>query len=187
MSGKKLENELVEHCAPTLAGLKSAGLFRYFYEDKEKTRKEVQQVNELLNERGVYVEALLWDKNSALIYTYRFRHLQKELEKADTRKLLEEYGYDNYDVESCICHLKARLRNYTCFPHEIGIFLGYPLADVKGFIENNGQNCKCCGMWKVYCNETETEKLFQKLKKCSEIYLKVFLDGRNLMQLTVCS
>ncbi len=187
MNYKKLENGLIEHCAPTLAGLKSASLFRYFYESRERARKELKEVNELLNDRGVYVEVLLWNENAALVYTYRFSHLQRELEKTGTRELLEEYGYQNNDVESCIRRLKRKLCNYTCFPHEIGIFLGYPLEDVKGFIENSGQNCKCSGLWKVYCNEKETVKLFHKLKKCSEIYLQVFSEGRNLVQMTVCA
>lgn len=183
----KLEKGLVEHCAPTLASLKSAGLFRYFYEEKERALQELREVNEQLNERGVYVEALLWNEESILIYAYRFSHLQRELKSSDAKRILAEYGYEKFDVESCICHLKERLHHYTCFPHEIGLFLGYPPEDVKGFIENKGENCKCCGLWKVYCNETETEKLFQKLKKCSEIYRKVFLGGRDLTQMTVCA
>ena len=83
--------------------------------------------------------------------------------------------------------LHNRLRDYACFPHEIGIFLGYPLDDVVGFIENRGQNCKCCGLWKVYCNESETRKLFDKLEKCTRIYLRVFSEGRTIRQMTVCA
>lgn len=30
-----------------------------------------------------------------------------------------------------------------------GLFLGYPLEDVKGFIENNGRNCKSCGVFRI--------------------------------------
>lgn len=187
MNSRRLENGLIEHCAPTLAGLKSAGLFRYFYEDEAWAKKELEAVNRLLNARGVYVEALLWDKNAVLIYAYRYSQLQKELNKPEVMDLLKEYGYCNGNVEDCIAHLKSRLYHYNCFPHEIGMFLGYPLEDVKGFIENGGQNCKCCGLWKVYCDENEKIKLFRKFKKCSEIYMQVFLSGRNLVQMTVCA
>lgn len=44
------------------------------------------------------------------------------------------------------------------FPHEIGIFLGYPIWDVEGFIEHKGQNYKFCGYWKVY-QDVEGAKL----------------------------
>jgi len=86
----------------------------------------------------------------------------------------------------CIENLQERLRSSSDFPHEIGLFLGYPLEDVRGFIENAGQNCKCTGCWKVYCNECETVKLFMKYKKCKDIYTKLFENrGRSVWELTV--
>ena len=68
------------------------------------------------------------------------------------------------DKGSCLERLKSRLMHTDEFPHEIGIFLGYPLDDVKGFIDNAGQNSKCTGCWKVYCNECEAIKTFAKFK-----------------------
>lgn len=187
MNGKNLENELIGHCAPTLAGLKSANLFRYFYTDRKTAEREIATVNRLLNSRGVYVEALHWKENSILIYAYRVSHLQRELSDLKAKELLITYGYDQFDVESCISHLRDRLKDFDCFPHEIGIFLGYPLEDVKGFIENGGKNCKCCGMWKVYCDEKAKVQLFHKFQRCTDIYQQVFSEGRNLVQMTVCA
>ena len=65
-----LESRLIEHCAPTLAGMKAAGLFNYFYQEKQVILNELDMVNEMLNQCGVYVEALLWRSDSVLIYTY---------------------------------------------------------------------------------------------------------------------
>lgn len=186
MKENRIENGLIENCAPTLAGMKSAGLFSYSYEGKTHVREELKEINGRLNDRGVYVEVLLWREKSVLIYTYRRGQLKQELERPGVMELLAKYGYPENGVDECIGHLKKRLYHYTCFPHEIGLFLGYPLEDVKGFIENSGRNCKCCGLWKVYCNEAEKEKLFDKLKKCSEIYRQVFSEGRSLTQMTVC-
>lgn len=188
MNGRRLENGLIEHCAPTLAGMKCAGLFRYFYDDRNEAVKEIEEINGLLNQRGVYVEALRWDDNAVLIYTYRLNQVQKELNDPEVMDLLASYGYPGNDAGSCIRYLEGRLyRAGCCFPHEIGVFLGYPLEDVKGFIANGGRNCKCCGLWKVYCNEKEKLQLFHKLKRCSEIYLQVFSEGRDLVQMTVCA
>ncbi|MDD6639300.1 MAG: DUF3793 family protein [Lachnospiraceae bacterium] len=187
MSGKNLQNGLIEHCAPTLAGLKSANLFRYFFDSEEDTEREIEEVNRLLNGRGVYVEALQWVEKAVLIYTYRFSHLQRELNNPEAEEMLLYYGYPGNDITNCITHLKTRLLSDTCFPHEIGIFLGYPLEDVKGFIVNKGKNCKCCGLWKVYGDETDKIQQFHKLKKCTEIYQQVFAEGRKLEQMTVCA
>lgn len=51
------------------------------------------------------------------------------------------------------------------FPHEVGLFLGYPLDDVTGFIEQKGKNYKCCGIWKVYGNEKQTQMLFPETEE----------------------
>ena len=65
--------------------------------------------------------------------------------------------------------------------------MDYPLLDVIGFIEQGGKNCKCCGVWKVYSNECETQQLFERYRKCTEVYQKVFARGRTLVQLTVAA
>lgn len=187
MGVDNIESGLVEHCAPTLAGMKSAGLFNYFYNGKQDVLRQIEDVNRILNEKGVYVRVLLWRDKSALIYAYRPAMLSRELNQPGVCGLLKMYGYDNCDVNYCLDKLKTRLSHYSCFPHEIGIFLGYPLEDVVGFIENDGKNCETCGTWKVYCNREEKEKLFCKFKKCQDVYLKIFGTGRKLSQLTVCS
>ena len=180
-----LENCLIEHCAPTLAGMKSGSLFNCRFSSKKVGLKELAAVNEKLNERGVYVEAMLWKESYVLIYAYRRTHLARELAKEGVSDLLFPYGYRCTDVDECIGHLKRRLSESDCFPHEIGAFLGYPLEDVKGFIKNKGRDCKYCGLWKVYYNENETKKLFEKIQKCTRIYLQVFAEGRSLSQMTV--
>ena len=184
---RRLETELIGNCAPTLAGLKSANLFRYRYRDADTVLAELSEVNRLLNERGVYVEALCWEPNAVLVYAYRRSHLERELQGEQAREILSRYGYPMGELEGSLAFLKKRLKGYTCFPHEIGIFLGYPPEDVKGFIENRGKNCQYCGLWKVYGNAQERRKLFCKLQKCSEVYLRVFAEGRELTQMTVCA
>lgn len=105
-----------------------------------------------------------------------------------TIALFGSYGYpQTAKLEKYLFCLKKRLCECNGFPHEIGVFLGYPLDDVKGFILNKGRGCKCCGLWKVYCNECETRKLFDKIQKCTQVYLQVFEEGRNLTQMTVCA
>lgn len=180
-----LEMGIVANCAPTLAGMKSANLFNYRYTSRTEAERELNDINNKLNARGVYVEALLWRNNSVLIYAYRRAFLEKDLQCEEVRRLLMVYDYQDSKVDSCLRRLKERLTESDCFPHEIGIFLGYPLEDVQGFILHKGKDCKLCGLWKVYSNVSEADKLFQKLKKCSDIYIKVFQEGRSITQMTV--
>lgn len=113
--------------------------------------------------------------------------LENELKQSGVFELLESYGYESCDINICLKNLKCRFLEDSCFPHEIGVFLGYPLEDVKGFIANKGKNCESCGMWKVYCNKEEKHKMFRKLEKCKEVYLQVFHEGRELSRMIVCT
>lgn len=180
-----LESGLIRHCAPTLAGIKSAGLFNYKFTSAKLLVEAAEKINKKLNECGVYVEIMCWKGSQALIYAYRKTHLAKELQQEGVLELLKPYGYEDTDAENCIAHLKSRLFEYDCFPHEIGVFLGYPLEDVKGFIKYEGRNCKCCGIWKVYCDECEAQKAFDKIERCTQIYRRAFLQGRSIYKMTV--
>lgn len=78
-----------------------------------------------------------------------------------------------------------RLHDSDEFPHEIGLFLGYPPEDVSGFIENRPGSCKLTGIWKVYGNAEEASRTFEKYKKCACVYNKCWANGSSLERLTV--
>ena len=71
------------------------------------------------------------------------------------------------------------------FPHEVGLFLGYPPEDVKGFIDHRANGFKCAGLWKVYGDEKKARSLFEKYRKCTEIYCALWQSGLKLEQLAV--
>lgn len=177
---------MIAYCAPTLAGIKSANLFNYRIQtSRREILREIYEVNRKLNGRGVRIETLLWKETYVLIYVYRPRLLEKDLHKEGVAQLLRKFGYADCETASCLVQLRARLTAAEGFPHEIGVFLGYPLADVIGFIDHKGRDCKCCGIWKVYCDEGEAKKAFCRLEKCTQVYRQVFAAGRNIEQMTV--
>ncbi|MDE6863261.1 MAG: DUF3793 family protein [Eubacterium sp.] len=181
-----IEKYLIEHCAPTLASLKTANLFTYHLEAEEDISNYLDIWNSNFKDKGIELILLKKQKGFALIYVCRKARLQHDLNKEGVAEFLAEYGYENTDVNYAINRLKMRLSQYNSFPHEIGIFLDYPLGDVIGFIDNAGENCKCTGCWKVYCNECEAVRTFAKYKKCREVYTRLWSEEkRNIMQLTV--
>ena len=101
------------------------------------------------------------------------------------QRFLSGYGYRAFGTDYAVERLKQRLCTEDSFPHEIGIFLGYPLEDVKGFIENAGKNAKFTGCWKVYNNECEAIRTFQQYKKCRDVYARLWTQGISVRQLTV--
>lgn len=182
-----MERKIIKHCAPTLAGLKTANMFTYSFAFMEELTDQLDRINETLNKKGVFAEIIKIRENRALIYVYRKERLRKDLQKEGIWELIRGYGYTDCEVSNCLEHLRHRLAAYECFPHEIGVFLDYPLVDVLGFIEHGGKNCKHCGIWKIYGNECETIQLFARFKKCTHVYMKVFARGRTLTQLTVAA
>lgn len=124
----------------------------------------------------------------ALIYVYRIRRLVRDLADPEIRQFLADCGYRDFSVEGALAHLARRIMEKGGeFPHEIGLFLGYPLGDVKGFIKHRGQNCKCTGCWKVYCDEREARRQFCRFEKCRSIYCRLYREGRALSRLTVAA
>ena len=90
-------------------------------------------------------------------------------------------------IEAAVDLLCARLAQGGAFPHEIGLFLGYPIDDVVAFIANKGRNCLCCGCWKCYTDAEAAQKAFCRFRKCTSVYKRLFACGRTLDQLAVAA
>ena len=86
-----------------------------------------------------------------------------------------------------LTQLSRRLCCSAEFPHEIGVFLGYPLTDVVGFIENRGRNFTCCGCWKAYGDPNAARRHFAQLSKCTAVYLRLFHSGTPISRLAVAA
>lgn len=182
-----LEKYLIDHCSPTLASLKTANMFCCTYQSEESFLGDVEQWNQQMQEKGLYMTVLRKQKQRALIYLCRPQRLEKDLKKKGVRKFLYACGYRGRDWKEMLEELKENIKASETFPHEIGVFLDYPLEDVIGFIENTGKNCKCSGCWKAYGNKKEAEKKFFRYKKCKEVYSRLWENGRSVLQLTVAA
>jgi len=68
------------------------------------------------------------------------------------------------------------------FPHEMGLLLGYPVEDIKGYILNRVENCLYTGYWKVYGNLTEKMILFRQFEKARDVLLELLPDGISIVE-----
>lgn len=179
------EGIIVRYCSPTLAGLKTGSLFSCPYRRRSDVISFLRKWNINLKSKGIRLIPLKINDGKALIYVYRPSRLKSDLSSNEVCSLLCERGYCVDNCEKCIAGLMKRLCESADFPHEIGLFLGYPLEDVKGFIENKAENSKLVGCWKVYGDEKEAQKTFEKYRKCKQIYQKQWAVGKPLTKLTV--
>lgn len=96
---------------------------------------------------------------SVVVLFYNRGFLERYLNTKKNREFLNGLGYTHCNsLDDMLERLKERFL-LSC-PHEIGLFLGYPLEDIEKFIENKGQNCLMCGYWKVYNNKKRAEYIF---------------------------
>ena len=180
-----LEQALIDYCSPTLARIKPASLFTLTCVDRECLAQNVAAVNAQLAQKGLVLEVLRQKGERALLYLYRTEALRAVLAKAETRNFLRACGYADFTLEAALATLRLRLAAQEDFPHEIGVFLGYPLADVVAFIENDGQNCLCCGCWKVYTDAHAAQRTFALFRKCKRVYEQRYREGCPLTRLAV--
>ena len=175
---------LVRCAAPTMARLKTGNMFSCAFESREAMVEELRRFNLKLSPKGLRILPLRWREGRALLYLYRPKLLARDLQNPQAQKLLGECAYPCGSANACIAKLIQRLKECDTFPHEVGLFLGYPPADVEGFMRHS-EACKLCGLWKVYSDVASAEKQFDRCRRCTEIYMRRFSEGTPLERLAV--
>ena len=158
------EDTVIRHGAPTLAGMKTGNLFPCFFSSPQALAEELRAMNRVLVPRGLRLVPLRREKGRALLYLFRPAALSRDLAQEEVRRRLGAGGD---------------------FPHEIGLFLGYPPEDVAGFVRHRGKGCKCVGYWKVYGDEAAARRQFAAFKACTANYCRRRAKGASLARLAV--
>ena len=184
---RTFEAVLVRQCAPTLAGMKPGSIFCFNHSPLEVSRQKVWQWNKQLAPFGLTVQILLErpSSSSVIVFVYRHDRLEQMLSDDAYQSFLAEAGYERTNLDGLLEQLSYRLRTQPEFPHEIGVFLGYPLRDVIGFIENHGRNFTCCGFWKSYGDPAEMQVCFACYRRCIQTYVAMFEQGIPIERLAV--
>ncbi|MDE5939829.1 MAG: DUF3793 family protein [Lachnospiraceae bacterium] len=182
------EEMVIYHCSPTMAGLKTGSLFNCPAKNGGVFIKSIREMNRYLLPRGARIVPLKNMGKSVLVYMYRPDRLRQDLSDSAARQILAERDYPVGETERCIVELVRRLKDGEVFPHEIGLFLGYPPEDVEGFIKNGASGAKCVGVWKVYGNVETAQRKFALYRKCRQLYCEAFQRHRSFDRLIVrCS
>lgn len=169
-----IKKQAANQCAPVFAGVKPSNIFI----TGEGTEEEVIRI---LTGTGLKSRKLYEGEGRRMYLFYREEMLKQILLKEQVGAFFEEYGYNSMDIDavldriiSCYNLYKSQKRD---FPHEIGLLLGYPLCDVKGFIEHKGADFLFSGYWKVYENAEETKRLFDIYTAIKEMVLREVEKG----------
>lgn len=183
----RFEKFLVEQCAPVLAGIKPGSMFPYMPHADEKLPELLRHWNGVLAAKGVAVTSVKRCRRIGgyLIYVYRPRQIERILAEPSAAGFLKECGYEpGMSLSEALRLLTRRLCQSPEFPHEVGVFLGYPLQDVRGFIAHKGADCLCSGCWKVYHAPQDARRTFRRYEDCTRTYRELYRSGCGAEELT---
>ena len=140
----RLGFQVALQCAPVLKGIKISCLI-------SMDARLRPGLPEILMGTDVKYHCLSCSQGKCLVLFYRPDELEQYLKKADVSQLAQEYGYKKEPAKKMLERLSQRVKDFSekgmGFPHEIGMFLGYPVADIRGFIENEGRKYLMIGYW----------------------------------------
>ena len=177
MDRQKIELQIVLQCAPTIAGMKTSNLLIV-------PRNQEDKVRFVLRHSGLMGYRLVYDRQRVIFLVFNRDMLMSYLAKKDIREFLSTFGYRTDAFGYTLRNFQSRYDSYINdrkeFPHEIGVFLGYPLCDVKGFIENGGDGFVLSGYWKVYDHKAETQELFEKFDDVKDDMVRMISKGYGM-------
>lgn len=178
----QFEKKLAFFMAPSLLGVKCANLVS-LNKTEYDLPAHLERFNSKAKSKGLKLKILCTCQNRALIFLYNEILLNHQLAEAKQKSILQHYGYvETQPLECKLNRLAERIQQEPQFPHEIGIFLGYPVEDVLGFIENKGENYKLCGYWKVYSSAEKAKRTFENYDKCRNFLCNKLNQGYDIYQ-----
>ena len=180
MDLKSIETQIALQCAPLISGLKVSNLLIISAEDEALVRV-------ILRRSGISFFRLLRTGEKVTFLLFRKNPLEAYLKQQEVEAMLAEAGYAELSLGNILSTFQKRYAHYMSaggrFPHEMGLLLGYPAEDVKGFVENEGKNFLYSGYWKVYADVEEKRRLFQKFENAKETVIQLLSYGVGIQDI----
>ena len=83
---------VIQHAAPTLAGIKTGNLFPCFFSSPQAMVRDLRAINQVLVPRGLRLLPLRRDNTRVLLYLFRPAALSRYLTRGEARRLLRQAG-----------------------------------------------------------------------------------------------
>lgn len=149
--------------AEVLAGVKPANLLRISNRSYPCGRNMYQlwksYGQQLLDDTPLVAIDMCSDDSGALLLLYSPQLLQRRLISRTASTFLTSLNYDKVEnLESTLQQLRHRFID-NAIPHEIGVFLGYPLKDVAAFMGRTDLPATRQRLWKIYGHSRRSEAL----------------------------
>lgn len=182
---KDMENEeaglrLVMNSAAVLKKVRASCVFSVSVANRKSVFAQMEKA-------GVSYRILFQDEKKCIVFFFQSKMLEAHLKKAEVLQYLEKFNYQRGTFTEYLSRFADRMKHYyTCggeFPHEMGVFLQYPLDDVESFIKNGGKNFLISGYWKVYNNIEQARGIFQLLDEAKNRAIDEWFGGKQIYEI----
>ena len=174
MNLKNINTQVALQCSPLLTGIKISNLLITNCENEYLVRQLFK--NTLLSVEMIYKS----DKRITFLI-FREDKLLDYLAGIEETALLNILGYKEMNLHDIMAKFSKRFTKYMerreKFPHEMGLFLEYPVVDVTGFIDNEGRNSLYTGYWKVYGDLQKALETFERYNSAKENIVRLLAQG----------
>ena len=118
-----------------------------------------------LRDKNIKFREIKKQNGRVQVLFYHSTSLDNALCSKASLRFLRGLGYpERYSVEGYVDFLVTRL-NRKDFPHEIGLFLGYPFKDVLGYIGHPSLKLVKINGWKIYGNDKLSNKRYESFSQ----------------------
>lgn len=171
---------LVEILGPVILGSKPSEILNISLSDNNKEYK-INEIKLFFKNCSRLSYEIIYKENGEIKVLFMNKNvLSKIFDDKKCVNFLKFIGYpSNYDLNNYINFLIERLKDNN-FPHEIGVFLGYPLKDVVGFMGYGNYELQKTKYWRVYGNTEISDEIYNRFledrKKMRNMLEKKSLD-----------
>ena len=172
---------LIHHCAPTICNIKPGNIF--FVQNRLYSKVGLEAWRKESSKLGISLFSVRISKTSRAILALNVGWAADILRDGFVKEYLEGKGYAVADARDFVRELFCMMLRGKGFPHEVGIILGYPLADVIEFENHKGHDCKFCGCWKSYSDVENARRCLCEYKECMGVCEAWYDEGYSLSQI----
>lgn len=180
-----LTAHLMLECSEVLAGVKPANLISLVNRIRPCGRNIYQLWQHHHKDLAVRFsdftfKVLQTRERAILVLCYSRGHLELHLSHAGIRALLHKAGYGaDASYETLLDELCDRVMTNDSFPHEIGLFIGYPAKDVAAFMGLVKLPFACQGPWKIYGDPAQSLCLADQYRCCRQRMSAILASGNH--------
>lgn len=172
------------HAAPTLLGIKPATLFcpSAMGRDLDKALEECAPC--LTRDLGLETAGFRNRAGALLLLVYRPELLERTLAAREAAELLRESGYvvNGADWRGLLATLGSKCSESN-FPHEIGVFLGYPASDVREFMRGGPKKERSHSTdtaWRAYADVDGARRRTERFQAAKMKAAELIVAGAGL-------